>query len=760
MSFERARLLTYRCKKVNNPPGHLTLNSKHFSISKKGELLKRFSILILLSLFSIFGYAQKKDNISRIAEDAEMHMDDEDWDKAYELYDKLTKLDPKTTYFKFQKGRCALKLPEKKEETIQIFEEVRKESPEDLIVLYYLGRAYHSNYKFDEAIKFFDEFLATNPEEGYIKGEAIHYKDNSIFGKNLTKTMVEADIRNLGAPINSNGNEYVPVISTDESMLIYTYKGSKSTGGLQNEKFNPSPDGVYYEDILISRKNSDSTWGEPTGISDIINTNHNDASIALSPDGQELYTFYSDKKNGGDIYVCHLVGETWSKPEVLGPNINTKYWEGSCSITADGKSLYFASERPGGFGKRDMYVSKRQADGSWGVAENLGPTINTKYDDDDPFIHPDGITLFFSSQGHKSIGGFDIMYSIKKDGRWIEPTNMGFPLNTTDDDRYYVITAKGDRGYFSSNRKSIGGDGTQDIYTVTPGIIGERPVLAMILGHVYGNDIPMEAHLEVVKKSTGEVIGPFLSNAKTGKYLVALSPGENYTFKIKAETFPDYQEDFDIAKLNKFVEVHKDFHLAKDGYIDPHVDTTKKMNELLSNLLDTITDASAYNHPIDTTTKTNPLIPENSSDPCAAFKALDFTALKNKSLNNPEVYRMLLKIGDKVSCSRMQFKVQIAAYRTPQNYKWDHLKEYGTPEQINYPDGITRFTQGTFNSLDDAEFQRQFAIGKGQKDAWIVCFVEGKRYTLEEMILLDFFNKNVTEFNKNLQLIRDHIVAE
>lgn len=717
-------------------------------------MLKRLLIFSFLCL-SVFTYAQKE-NVTRLAEDAEEYMDDEDWDKAYLAYDKLVRLDPKTPYFKFQKGKAALRLPSKKEETIQLFEEVRKESPEDLIVLYFLGRAYHSNYRFDEAIKYFDEFLATDPKEGYFKEEAIHYKDNSIFGKNLTKTMVEADIRNLGAPVNTDENEYVPVISTDESMLIYTYRGTKSTGGLQNPKFKPDPDGIYYEDILISRRSSDSTWGEPEGISEYINTNHNDASIALSPDGQELYTFYSDKKNGGDIYVCHLLGDTWSKPEALGPNINTPAWEGSCSITADGKSLYFASERPGGFGKKDLYVSRRQEDGSWGPAENLGPTINTKYNDDDPFIHPDGITLFFSSQGHKSIGGFDIMYSIKKDGRWIEPINMGFPLNTTDDDRYYVITAKGDRGYFSSNRKSTGGSGNQDIYTVTPGIIGEKPILAMVVGIVYGNDVPMEAKLEVVKKSTGEVIGPFNSNAKSGKYLVALSPGENYTFRVKADTYPDYEEDLDIAKLSKFVEIHKDFHLAKDGYIDPHVDTTKKLNDMLGNLLDTITSASTY-FPIDTESVTTPV---NTVDPCAAFKSLDFSALKNKSLNNPEVYKMLLAIGNKISCSNIQFKVQIAAYRHPENYKWDHLKEYGTPEQVNYPDGITRFTQGNFKSLDDAEFQRQQAINKGQKDAWIVGFVNGKRYTLEELILVDFFNKDMTTFNENLQLLRDYLVAE
>jgi len=734
-------------------------------------MLRRIKIVFLLLLLVGAVKAQpKNEKISRLAEDAEVYMEDEDWDKAYETYDKIIQIDNSNPFFKFRKGVCALRLADKKEETIKLFEEVLKESPEDKIVLYFLARAYHHNYQFENAIKYFDEYLASGPVDEQYIDEAKQYKTNSQFGINLTKTMVEADIRNLGAPLNSNGNEYVPVISADESIIIFTYKGPKSIGGLQNEKFKKDEHGVYYEDIYISKKANDSLWGEPGSIGENINTNHNDASIALSPDGQELYIFYSDEKNGGDIYVCNLEGEAWSNPKPLNSNINTKYWEGSCSITADGKNLYFASERPGGYGKKDLYVSKKQPDGNWGPAENLGPTLNTKYNDDDPFIHPDGITLFFSSQGHKSIGGFDIMYSIKKDGRWIEPTNMGYPLNTTDDDRYYVITAKGDRGYFSSNRNSKQSGGNQDIYTVTPGIVGEKPVLAMVIGNIYGNDIPMEASVEIVKKSSGEVIGPFHSNKKTGKYLVALSPGENYTFKIKAETFADYQEDFDIARLSKFVEIRKDFHLVKDGYVDPHIQDVKQLNEILTAMLDTVTSVASYNKIVDSlkvletiahndTTKPKTVTtPIETVDMCAAFKSLDFSALKNKSLNNPEVYKMLLAIGDKVSCSKIEFKVQIAAYRKPENYKWDHLASFGTPEKTPYPDGITRFTQGKFTTITDAEKLRQKTIAKGQKDAWIVGFIDGKRYTLEELIMVDFFNKNIVQFNENLQLLRDYIV--
>lgn len=726
-------------------------------------MYKRIYILLTFLFLSGIALSQsKKEKIDRLAHDAEAFMEDEDWDRAYEVYDEIMKIDSTIPFFKFRKGVCGLHIANKKEETIRLLEEVLKESPEDKIILYYLGRAYHHDYQFDKAIKCFDDFLATKPVDEIYAEEARMYKSNSIFGANLTKTMVAADIRNIGPPVNTNGNEYVPVISADESMLIYTYKGEKSIGGLQNESFKSDVHGVYYEDIYFSKKINDSIWGDPESIGENINTTHNDASIALSPDGQELYIFYSDAKNGGDIYVCHLEGDTWGKPTPLNSNINTKYWEGSCSVTADGKQFYFASERPGGFGKKDLYVSTKQPDGDWGPAKNLGPIINTKYNDDDPFIHPDGITLFFSSQGHKSIGGYDIMYSIIKDGKWIEPWNMGYPLNTTDDDRYYVITAKGDRGFFSSDRNSKLNGSHQDIYTVTPGVVGERPVLAMIIGDILGNDEPMEAQVEVVKKSSGEVIGPFHSNKKTGKYLVALSPGENYTFKIKAEGYSDYQEDFDIARLHRFIEIRKDFHLSKNGFVDHHADTIKKLNDII-HLLDTITSVEGYYDypPNDVKTEiktvTTPTTTPTTVDFCAEFKSLDFSALKNKSLNDPEVYKKLLAIGDKVSCSKIEFKVQIGAYLSPDNFKWNHLSAFGTPEQIKYPDGITRFTQGKFTTITDAEKLRQKAIAKGQKDAWIVGFLDGKRYTLEELIMVDFFNKNITQFNENLQLLKDII---
>lgn len=721
----------------------------------------------MLAIFGFYSHSIAQ-SVDALNEDAEFYVETKDFVRAYEAYAKLEKKDPKNAYYKYQKGLSAMHLPDKKEEAIYLFEKAYELEPNEPSILLNLGKAYHLNYKFDEATKYFQQFLATNPPEESQKKEAERLIENSAAGRRMTQTMLEADIRNLGPPVNTKELEYSPVLSADESILMFAYRGSKSTGGLMNGKFKPDPvHGIYYEDILVSQRKKDSTWSEPMPDPQL-DSKQFDAPIAISPDGQTLFIYRSTEKDSGDIYVSHQGGEMWSLPERVTGDVNTNYYEGGCSITADGKLLYFTSERPGGLGGRDIYTAEKQQDGSWKNVKNLGTAVNTPYDEDSPFIHADGVTLFFSSKGHNSIGDFDIFYTIKKDNTWIEPINMGYPLNTTDDDRYYVINAKGDRGYFSSNRITNGGNGTQDIFTVTPGILGDKPVLAMVLGIVYGNDVPMEAQIEIKKKSSGEIIGPFASNAKTGKYLVALSPGENYTFNVRANGYPDYAEDLDIAKLSKFVEIRKDFHLAKDGYIDPHTQV-QKLNDILA-MLDTITSVPdsltrpvvtntvVTTNTIVTTTSVTPTNTVASTNPCGdEFKKLDFSALKGKSLNDPKVYAALMDIGSKICSQKMIFKVQIAAYRHPDNYKWNHLAELGQPEVVDYPDGITRFTQGKFEGIHAAEELRQKAIKKGQTDAWIVGFVDGKRYTLEQLIMVDFYNKDIASFNEHLQLIKDYI---
>lgn len=693
----------------------------------------RFQWIFVLFLFltSICSYSQSN---KEMEEAAYFYFNNKDYRKAYELYDQLYAKSPKDLDYKFKLGYCCLFYAEKKSRAIEIFEDIKKNnSKKTQDIDYYLGKAYHVNYRFSDAIKTLETYIASlgskvKDEEKLIIEDAKQTIKNCNSGIELIDKKVQADISNIGSPINTEEVEGVPVITADESMMIFTYAGKKSMGGKLNEDLKPDENGEFREDIFMSLKQSDSTWSEPVGIPSL-NTNGNDAAIAISPDGQTIFSF-SSNNDLGDLYQSNLVGTEWSKPEKLNKHVNTEFWEGSCSMTADGRYLYFASERKGGLGGRDIWVSEK-VNGDWGPASNLGPVINTSFDEDAPFIHPDGITLFLSSKGHSSIGGYDIMFSIKKDGEWLPPKNMGIPLNTTEDDRYYVINAKGDKGFFSSDRGGAGGKGKQDIYVVTPGILGEKPVIAMLKGTVYGNDKPMEGKIEVFKVATNTLIGPYYSNSSSGKYLLALSPGYVYKIKCSANGYDPIEEDLDIENLDKFLEIKKDFYLYTPGYTPPVATNTTAVS----------TPTAETTPTTAVVTNTTEIIPADPCDPGA--KLPDFSPIKGKSLNNPDVYQQLLSIGGNICASSMIFKVQIAAYRHPENYNYDHLNEFGKPEVVNYPDGITRFTQMEFKTLKEAEVQRQKAISKGQKDAWIVGFVNGKRYTLEELIMLDFLGKSV-----------------
>lgn len=711
--------------------------------------MQKLKFLLFFSvLFSCSVFAQDKD----LKDDAAFFYDNKDFKKAYELYDKLCAQNPKNLEYKFRLGVSSINYPEKKARAIAIFEELQKvdTSPE---INYYLGKAYHINYRFDEALTYYEKYLSLKQgaklkdDDKALVQDATLGVANCNNGKELISQKVIADIKNIGLPINTPETEGVPVISADESVIIFTYAGKKSTGGLLNDELKPDlQGGAYHEDIFISTRTNDSTWSEPAGIA-ALNTKANDAAVALSPDGQTLFSFISNN-DAGDLFMSSLNGSEWSKPVRLNKNINTTEWEGSCSISSDGRFLYFASERPGGLGGRDLYVSEK-INGDWGPAKNLGPGINTPYNEDAPFIHPDGITLFFSSEGHKSIGGYDIMYSIKQDNNWIEPLSMGIPLNTTEDDRFYVINAKGDRGYFSSNRGGAGGKGGQDIYSVEPGILGEKPILALLKGNIYADDKPTEAKIEVNKRLTNEAVGPYYANAKTGKYLMALSPGNGYKIRISVNV-PGYEpieEEIDVEKLQKFVEIRKDFYVYSPAYTNKK--TQKSVKSILDSLLGNSTSVedfkndAALNNALDANTPTKTDVVKPSLTPCNGTAAPDLSSLKGKSLNVPENYKKLLDIAGMTCAEGLVFKVQIAAYRHPENYKYNHLKEFGEPEIINYPDGVTRFTQLKFSTLKEAEVARQKIIAKGQPDAWITTIVNGKRYTLEELILVDFMGKAV-----------------
>jgi uncharacterized protein YqgV (UPF0045/DUF77 family) len=673
-------------------------------------MMKRNLLLVLVS-FLIFhtASAQKRKKPSKAQQDllgtAEYFFDDNQFLRALPYYQKLSETDSTNAYLHYKMGICYLHKSDEKERSITELERAARINPSLADITCYLGEAYHLNNQFDKAIDIFNKYIGENPSPSQ-KKIASHYIEFCQNGKVLVQKPMDVDIVNLGPPVNTSASEYAPVISSDESTLIFTYKGERSKGGLMDDQFIPDADGDYYEDIFLSQRIG-KDWLTPESISDRINTIGNDASIAVSADGQTLFIFKSTTKDNGDIFISTLKGAEWSEPVRLGPTINSNNsWEGSCSISSDGQMLYFASDRKGGFGGRDIYVSKRLPNGEWSVAKNLGPSINTEYDEDAPFIHPDGIDLFFSSRGHSSMGGYDIMYSTKRGESWSDPINLGYPLNTTEDERYYVLTASGEYGYFSSDRKGTLGE--QDIYTVNPGFAGERPILALVVGTVTADDRPADAKIKVTNMTTGEQQGEYASNSSSGKFLIALTPGNEYKVAIEVEGMQTHMEYVNVKNIETFIQVNDDVKLYPAG-------SPKALQQIK---VDSVNNLQAK---------------------------IDQQIAKYRQEQKYEVYeannykKIITARGEELHDS-VFYQVELGKFECPEEFSAAKLTEFGTVQQTKDISSHTIYYLGPFKTMLEAELTRRKAMlaDTSLHGAVLTVNDHGARKTIQQYYATDY----------------------
>ena len=472
---------------------------------------------------------------------------------ALGYFEKILENHPNELYLRYVVGICGLYRSDMHERSLEYLSETYVKNRKTNDIEYDLARAQHYNYRFDDALTNLDDYLKKKSLTEVQKKEAHLIQDFCNNGKELIARPVNAKIENIGNVVNTINSEYVPSISSDETTMIFTYKGEESTGGKQNELNQPDIYGEYNEDVFITHKEN-GKWTKPVSMGPLINTNLNDAAISISNDGQKLFVYKDDASDGGDIYMSTLSGDNWSAPEKLRGDVNTYYWEGSASLSSDGKTLFFSSERPGGIGGRDIYKATLQDDGTWKNVENLGIEVNTNFDDDAPFIHPDGKTLIYSTQGLKSMGYNDIFVTRynPKDSTWSKPENIGYPINTTDDDGFFVLSASGDRGFYSSGKK--GGYGLQDIYSVDMPSTFLRPIVETVKGKITINGKPGEATVQVDIINTNKNFGNFNSNSSSGNYLVNIPPGNNYKITYKAEGFPPQVQMVDATSLTAYLE--------------------------------------------------------------------------------------------------------------------------------------------------------------------------------------------------------------
>ncbi len=516
-------------------------------------MLKKITLLtictVLFTVYISYGQSYPKE-VKKILQNADGYMNIEDYHNALPLYLQAEKQVPKDPEISFKAAKCLFELGHEVK-ALSYLEAAKKGSIDDPELLWMLGSAYHKSHQFDKAIATLKNYKGyVNPKDKATLEEVDLLINNCVNGKVMVQNpKSKIVIKNLGPGINTPFNEYAPVISADETTLIFTSRRDNTTGGGKSNE-----DNEWYEDIYLSVK-SDTVWSTAVNMGPTINTASHDASVGLSPDGQELFVYRATPANGGDLYVSNLTGTVWSEPKPLGNNINTSAWEPSASTTSDENILFFTSNRKGGYGGRDIYMSRKQPNGEFGPAVNLGPKINTKFDEDCPFIHPDGKTLYFSSKGHKSMGGFDIFHTtidLATGNILSEVENIGYPINTADDDVFFVWSADNKRAYFASERE--GGYGEKDIYML---IREEADAdLAVLKGKIMSCDTknPVAATIIVTDLATKQPVGIYNSNASSGKYTVILPAGKNYGITVEAKGYLFYSKNIDIPKLDHYVE--------------------------------------------------------------------------------------------------------------------------------------------------------------------------------------------------------------
>jgi hypothetical protein len=476
---------------------------------------------------------------------------------ALKGYLKILRNDPANIEANRKIGVCYLNINGDRSRAIDHLEFARKNDKKhgnDEELLLDLAAAYHYAYRFDDAINLYKEIRAkTNPKNYTFIDRQIEICNNA---KKLTAKPIDVTFINLGKEVNSTEDDYYPFVTKDESFLVFTTRRKGTTGNLTGIG------GLYTSDIYFSQVQN-GKWTKAKSIGPQINTMEDEQCVGLSSDGSQLMIYQETPTVLGDIYYSTRNKGKYTKPVNLSPTINTKDMETEAYIMPEGTTMYFISNRPGGVGKADIYVSHKLPDGTWGMPVNLGNIINTPEDEAFPRVTDDGKTLYFASKGHNTMGGFDIFKSTwnEETNSWNTPVNIGYPINTPEDNMVFSLCANERDAYVSMYRKedSIG---ELDIYKVVFNTVEQRQTA--VKGCVTFEGIETKEYLANITIFDGnEIVLEKNVNPKNGKYVVSLVPG-TYTFVVESEGYPKIEETVKILDLSDYKPViEKNFVFVK-----------------------------------------------------------------------------------------------------------------------------------------------------------------------------------------------------
>lgn len=442
------------------------------------------------------------------------------------------------------------------EKGLGLTDDVRKQK----VFWYDLGESYFTVGDYDRAENIIGQFLAAEAQNRPKIERAKLLMDNIEFARENQKNVSAYKQRRLSDTVNAFVMQYFPVLTADQQMMIFT----RRMGG------GPRDD----EDLVVSRKTATGRWDVPESISKNINSDLNEGTCTISADGRKLiFTSCVGRQGYGscDLFESTRMGEEWSKPKNLGPNVNSSEWESQPSLSADGRTLYFVSDRRGGVGRRDIWVSHLSEEGQWTRARNLGKPVNTVYDEISPFIHANNRVLYFASNGLVGFGGYDIYFSQRdSSSAWGNPRNLGSPINNHEDQFSLFITADGEKGYYSHEQVEDAGYTVSHIYEIQ---IPEENRIQYRSNYVKGfvrdkeTRKPLGATIELINLETNETESLVTSDSVSGAYLIILTQGAEYALFVNKSAYLFKSLNFNYSAVKDYEPIHLDIDLekAEDG---------------------------------------------------------------------------------------------------------------------------------------------------------------------------------------------------
>ncbi len=542
------------------------------SLHKKQKSTQLLSCIFFFWMITCFlptnSISQEPYELQEMFMDAEAWFYFQDYKNSLPLYKRVHEAYPENDNINYKIGFCYLNIDGQKRKAIPYLEKAaenitynytresfyERKAPVD--VLFYLGNAYRIDNQLKKARETYKKF------ENKVKNRNSIFFDKSRYdfeylqkqleacdiAKEMMNNPVNYTAENLGLPVNTPQSEFNPVVSGDGKTMVFTAEKK------------------FYTGVFMSKKEG-GKWSPPINLLPQLGIDGDCETTSISHDGTELYLYREDELVG-NLYVSYFRNGEWSNIEKLGGNISTKYWESHASISSDGQKLYFTSNREGGFGELDIYVSERKDDGSWGKAENLGATVNTQWREDTPFITADGQKLFFSSEGHRNMGGFDLFVSHKTSEGWSKPENIGYPVNSTNDDKFLSPINGGVYAYHSKFNRKAGGK--RDIFKYNLNETGIKDYIEVegVLTYKSPEDKTREDfYINVINKKSRDTIAKLRPDELNSRDITFKTPtGKNHLIyeSPKLENNDQYIVSQDYEIREKYLEPVKTAELEEE----------------------------------------------------------------------------------------------------------------------------------------------------------------------------------------------------